>query len=114
MVAETFLEKPENKNEVNHKDGNKSNNNVSNLEWVTSSENKIHSFKVLKNQAKTEKAHEARKVKIQSKNLVTGEVKDFNSLQECANYFSLSYQQIQYYIKKNKPYKKEIYFSKTA
>lgn len=42
LIAQTFLPNPDNKTEVNHIDGNKLNNNVSNLEWVTSSENKVH------------------------------------------------------------------------
>ena len=42
MVAEAFLLNPHKKAEVNHKDGNRSNNHVSNLEWVTSSENTKH------------------------------------------------------------------------
>jgi hypothetical protein len=46
LVATYFLENPLNKKFVNHIDGNKSNNNLSNLEWCTNSENMIHADKI--------------------------------------------------------------------
>lgn len=45
LVAITFIPNPENKKEVNHIDSNPLNNAVENLEWVTSSENSIHSYR---------------------------------------------------------------------
>ena len=47
LVAVAFIPNPEKKETVNHKDGDRTNNNVSNLEWATYSENNQHAYDVL-------------------------------------------------------------------
>lgn len=86
LVAETFLDQPDGKNEVNHIDGNKYNNNLSNLEWVSQKENLIHAMEIL-NHFPWGKA--PRKVKCLDKE--TGElIREFNSLSDASKSVGLA------------------------
>lgn len=46
LVAQSFIPNPENKPQINHKDGCPTNNNKDNLEWVNNSENMLHAYKI--------------------------------------------------------------------
>lgn len=61
LVAEHFLNPDESRRFVNHKDGNKLNNSVENLEWCTSRENTEHAIKTGLIKPKKGKAHKLSK-----------------------------------------------------
>lgn len=51
LLAISFLPNPQNKPQVNHKNGIRNDNRLKNLEWVTDSENKKHGYRVLGNKS---------------------------------------------------------------
>ena len=76
LVALAFIENTENKEQVNHIDGNKINNSVENLEWVTNIENQIHKFKIGLGNNFTRK--------IIQYDLAMNKIKGFNSIVEAS------------------------------
>jgi hypothetical protein len=102
LVAETFIPNPDNKPEVNHIDGNKYNNQVSNLEWVSSEENKQHAWENKLCNA------EHRKTKI--KCIQNGVV--YNSVVECAKLLNVDRRSIFRQLKGEKEYVKGYSFER--
>ena len=95
IVAETFLENPEKKPVVNHKNGKKDDNKLSNLEWCTISENTKHGFRVL-----NRKPVHSTSIPIKLINIETNEVLYFKEMTEAGVYLGTTVSNIFGYFKR--------------
>lgn len=82
MVSEAFIPNPKRLDYVNHKDGNKLNNNATNLEWCTNSENVIHSFNIGRHSGKGATHYKAKPI--------TDGTNIFGTHQEAGEFYSVS------------------------
>jgi hypothetical protein len=85
LVAKVFIPNPENKQQVNHIDGNKANACVSNLEWVSCKENSQHSHNTGLNPTKKS---------IIQYDLDMNKIKEFNSQKEASIQLNINHQDI--------------------
>lgn len=105
LIAKAFIPNPENKAEVNHKDCNKLNNSIENLEWVTRSENQKHSwdsglrtYRPLHYKGKFGKDHNrSKRVRCIEKDLV------FGSMSEAGRILNIHFSSVSWSIKTGKP-----------
>lgn len=102
IVANTFIDNPFDLKTVNHKDGNKLNNSIENLEWNSYSENNTHSYRELQRSIADEGATPKTVYIIDT---VEKKLQYYSSITETSKVIGLSHTQINRYIHSNNKWK---------
>lgn len=111
LVAMAFLPNPENKPQVNHKDGNKLNNCVDNLEWTTAKENIAHAFSTGLRNVDRDIAECQKMSKINCKPVRCVNTREiFNSISDVAKAFNMTNEGIRGRILSGRPTRDGYYF----
>lgn len=102
LVLSAFVENPHNKEDVNHIDGVKTNNVLSNLEWATRSENMIHALNLgLKVEKKGDERHTSKPVELSD--LSGNSLQKFGSIQSCAKFLNETHNAVEHYMQNRMP-----------
>ena len=101
LVAEAFIPNPNNYPYINHKDGNKSNNKVDNLEWCNNSMNQLHAFE--NGLQKSGCEHNNSKLKYEDVLFIKNNINKYKQI-ELSKMFNVS-RRVIYQIKKGITYK---------
>ncbi len=86
LIAETFISNPNNYPIINHKDGNKDNNRIDNLEWCTQSHNIKEAYRL--------KLHIPKKKIVIQKNLDGKFIQEFEGIREAGKIIGVDYSSI--------------------
>lgn len=83
LIGEALIENPMNLPQINHKDGNKLNNSLNNLEWCTNKYNTQEAYDIGLYKSKKE-------CPIKAINKESGQVFEFNSIRKCAEILNIN------------------------
>lgn len=100
LVAKAFIPRTKNRDIVNHIDGNRTNNRIENLEWVTPKENVIHSFKFGSRKIRKQVPKKTILTDFQVNQI--GKLRELYTVNQIAKLFNIEYQSLKNIIHKKK------------